>query len=185
MKPVCPVHNLRAGYAVPYHSFHTQNACHCHVTSGDGWGWTSSWRLWGTGHTCTPSPLYGLSCVGPDLIRRGQAREWIKKNHPSHIWIKWTVYVEMCCLVHILSRVCVPVLIWEDLLTVFTLVDGFVAVLTFLFEVFSQCVKDGACTGAWILLVPPQLECWGEQLITVFTAVHLLVCTYTRKNTLV
>lgn len=35
IKPVCPVHNLRAGYAVPYHSFHTQSACHCHVTSGD------------------------------------------------------------------------------------------------------------------------------------------------------
>ena len=78
IKPVCPVHNLRAGYAVPYHSFHTQSACHCHVTSGDGWGWTSSWRLWGTGHTCTPSPLCGLSCVGQDFIRRAQANQWFQ-----------------------------------------------------------------------------------------------------------
>jgi len=70
------VYNLRVGYAVPYHSFHTQSACHYHVTSGDGWGWTSSWRLWGTGHTCTPSPLYGLSYVGPDFIKRAQNHQW-------------------------------------------------------------------------------------------------------------
>lgn len=73
IEPVCPVHNLRAGYAVPYHSFHTQSVCHCHVTSGDEWGWTSSWRLSDIGHTYIPSPLCGLSCVAPGLISRTQA----------------------------------------------------------------------------------------------------------------
>lgn len=53
---------------------------------------------------------------------------------------------------------CIPVLIWEDLLTVLALVDGFIAVLAFLFEVFSHCVKNGARAGAGILLVPPQLQ---------------------------
>lgn len=56
------------------------------------------------------------------------------------------------------SHFFIPVFIWEDLLTVFTLVDGLVAVLAFLFEVLSERVKDGAGTGARILLVPPQLE---------------------------
>lgn len=51
-----------------------------------------------------------------------------------------------------------PVLIWEDLLTVFALVDGLVAVLALLLEVFSQRVEDGARAGARILLVPPQLQ---------------------------
>lgn len=41
-----------------------------------------------------------------------------------------------------------PVLIWEDLLTVFALVDGLVAVLALLLEVFSQRVEDGASAGA-------------------------------------
>lgn len=71
--------------------------------------------------------------------------------------------------------VCVPVLIGEDLLTVFALVDGLVAVLPFLLEVLSQRVKDGAGAGARVLLMPPQLERRGEQLVAVFTAVHLLV----------
>lgn len=73
---------------------------------------------------------------------------------------------------------CVPVLIWKDLFTVFTLVDGLIAVIAFLFEVFSQCVKNGARAGARVLLVSSQLKCWGEQLITVFTAVHVLVYTH-------
>lgn len=74
----------------------------------------------------------------------------------------------------------VPVLIWEDLLTVFTLVDRLIAVLALLFEVLSQCVEDGAPAGARILLVPPQLKRRGEELITIFTAVHLLVYTHTQ-----
>lgn len=53
---------------------------------------------------------------------------------------------------------CIPVLIWEDLLAVLALVDGLIAVLAFLLEVFSQCVKNGARAGAGILLVPPQLK---------------------------
>ena len=65
----------------------------------------------------------------------------------------------MCVLSKVLSLcVCVPVLVWEDLLAVFTLVDGLVAVLVLLFEVLSQCVKQRAGTGARILLVPPELE---------------------------
>lgn len=53
---------------------------------------------------------------------------------------------------------CIPVLVWENLLAVLALVDGLIAVLAFLFEVFSQCVEDGTGAGAGILLVPPQLE---------------------------
>lgn len=78
---------------------------------------------------------------------------------------------------------CIPVLIREDLLAVLALVDGLVAVLAFLLEVFSQRVKNGACAGAGILLVPPQLKRGGEQLITVFTAVHLLVCMHNKTET--
>lgn len=54
--------------------------------------------------------------------------------------------------------VCVPVLVWKDLLTVFALVDGLVAVLAFLFKVVSQCIKDGTGTGARILLMSPKLQ---------------------------
>lgn len=82
-----------------------------------------------------------------------------------------------------MRRLRIPVLIWKDLLTVFALVDGLIAVLAFLLEVFSQCVKNGTRAGAGILLVPPQLKCGGEQLITVFTAVHLLICTHNKTGT--
>lgn len=41
-----------------------------------------------------------------------------------------------------------PVFIGEDLLTVFALVDGLVAVLALLLEVFSQRVEDGTRAGA-------------------------------------
>lgn len=58
-----------------------------------------------------------------------------------------------------INAFCIPVLIWEDLLTIFALVDGLIAVLAFLLEVFSQCVEDGTRAGAGILLVPPQLKC--------------------------
>lgn len=57
-----------------------------------------------------------------------------------------------------LNEVNIPVLIGKDLLTVFTLVDRVVAVLAFLLEVVSQCVKDGAGAGARVLLMPPQLK---------------------------
>lgn len=172
--PVCPVHNLRAECAVPYHSFHTQSACHCHVTSGGGWDWTSSWRLWDTGRTCTPSPPYELSCVAPDLVEKAHTLGEFNDSHKPHLWhwMSWRYVWNM--------TVCVPVLIWEDFLTVFAFMDGLIAVFTFLFEVLSQCVKDGARTGAWILLMPPQLKCRREQLIAVFTAVHLLVCMNTQ-----
>lgn len=82
-----------------------------------------------------------------------------------------------------MNAFCIPVLIWEDLLAVFALVDGLVAVLAFLLEVLSQCVKNGTRAGAGILLVPPQLERRGEQLVTVFTAVHLLICTHNKTET--
>lgn len=58
--------------------------------------------------------------------------------------------------------------------------DRLVAVLALLLEVLSQRVEDGARAGARILLVPPELQSGGEQLITVFTAVHLLICRSTQ-----
>lgn len=76
----------------------------------------------------------------------------------------------------------VPVLIGEDLLAVFALVDGLIAILTLLLEVFTERVEDGASAGARVLLVPPQLQGRGEQLVTVLAAVHLLVCTHTRTR---
>lgn len=124
-------------------------------------------------------------------------------GHWSHLYSRSSVWTIMCCprldkerhkrVSHInnptivpfatwsvtLTR-CVssPVLIWEDLLTVFALVDGLVAVLALLLEVFSQRVKDGACAGARILLVPPQLQSRGEQLVAVFAAIHLFICEH-------
>ena len=76
----------------------------------------------------------------------------------------------------------VPVLIGEDLLAVFALVDGLIAILTLLLEVFTERVEDGAGAGARVLLVPSKLQGRGEQLVTVLTAVHLLVCTHTRAR---
>lgn len=77
---------------------------------------------------------------------------------------------------------CSPVLVGEDLLAVFALVDGVVAVLALLLEVLPQRVKDGARAGAGVLLVPPQLQRGGEELVAVFTAVHLFVCEHNKNG---